>query len=184
MLLGLPILYFVTVVLNKILSPLIRRASRRLFTSSTLFAGDALPIPIRLLLLAFAIEWFRSNLPAPLLVRQFWATVAGLITIAALVWLVILVNGEVEQYVRRRFSRASIGGATSLLRLGRRLVDFLAIVVGLIALIRCFGFDPTPALAGLGVGGIAVALAAQKTLENVIAGISLILDEAVRMETF
>ena len=41
--------------------------------------------------------------------------------------------------------------------------------------------DPTPALAGLGVGGIAVALAAQKTLENVIAGASLIFDQAVRV---
>ena len=180
-LLGLPILYFVTVVLNKILTPLIRRASRRLFPSSTLFTGDALPIPIRLLLLAVAIEWFRSNLPAPLLVRQLWSSVAGLITIAALVWLVILVNAEVEQFARRRFPGVSRGGATSLLRLGRRFVDFLAIVVGLIVLIRYLGFDPTPALAGLGVGGIAVALAAQKTLENVIAGISLILDEAVRI---
>ena len=51
----------------------------------------------------------------------------------------------------------------------------------MIAILRHFGIDPTPALAGLGVGGIAVALAAQKTLENVIAGASLIFDEAVRV---
>jgi MscS family membrane protein len=43
-----------------------------------------------------------------------------------------------------------------------------------------FGINPTAALAGLGVGGIAVALAAQKTLENVIGGVSLIADQAVR----
>jgi MscS family membrane protein len=42
----------------------------------------------------------------------------------------------------------------------------------------------TPALAGLGVGGIAVALAAQKTLENVIAGASLIFDGAVNEGDF
>jgi len=34
-------------------------------------------------------------------------------------------------------------------------------------------------MAGLGVGGIAVALAAQKTLENVIGGVSILLDQAV-----
>jgi len=45
--------------------------------------------------------------------------------------------------------------------------------------LRRLGIDPTPALAGLGVGGIAVALAAQKTLENVVAGMSLIFDRAV-----
>jgi MscS family membrane protein len=180
-LLGLPILYLVTVVLNKLLRPLIRGASRRLFKTSELFAGEALPIPVRLLLLVVAIDWFRSSLPAPLLVRQFWANLAALIAIVAFVWLFILINGEVEQYIRRRLPGASIGGATSLLRLGRRAVDLLVVLVGVIVLLRHFGIDPTPALAGLGVGGIAVALAAQKTLENVIAGTSLILDKAVRI---
>jgi MscS family membrane protein len=42
-----------------------------------------------------------------------------------------------------------------------------------------FGVDLTAALAGLGVGGIALALAAQKTLENVIAGASLIFDRTL-----
>ena len=37
---------------------------------------------------------------------------------------------------------------------------------------------------GLGVGGIAVAHAAQKALENVIAGVSLIVDHAVRVRDF
>jgi hypothetical protein len=44
-----------------------------------------------------------------------------------------------------------------------------------------FGINLTATLAGLGVGGIAVALADQKTLENVIAGVSLIVDQAVRV---
>ena len=180
-LLGLPLVYLVVVVLNKILSPLISRQWRRVFKRSELFAHDALPIPVRLLLLALAIQWFRSSLPAPLIVRQFWSNVAGVITIAAFVWLFILLSGEVERHVRRRYRGTLPGGAASLLRLGRWVIDFLAIVVGAIALIRLFGIDPTPALAGLGVGGIAVALAAQKTLENVIAGTSLILDQAVRV---
>jgi MscS family membrane protein len=63
-------------------------------------------------------------------------------------------------------------------------VDVLIIFAGLLAGLRYFGIDPTPALAGLGVGGIAVALAAQKTLENVIAGASLIFDQAVRVGDF
>jgi len=43
------------------------------------------------------------------------------------------------------------------------------------------GLNPAAFLTGLGVGGIAVALAAQKTLENVIGGVSLILDRVVRL---
>ncbi len=180
-LLGLPILYLTIVVLNRILSPIVSRVSRQVFRKSDLFARDALPLPVRLLLLALAIQWFRSILPAPLLARQFWSNTASTITIAAVVWLLILVNGKIEGHLRRRFPTTRIAAAASLLRLGRRMVDGLLILVGLIAVIRLYGIDPTPALAGLGVGGIAVALAAQKTLENVIAGTSLILDQAVRV---
>jgi MscS family membrane protein len=72
----------------------------------------------------------------------------------------------------------------ALLRVGRRGVDVLIIFAALVVTLRRFGIDATPALAGLGVGGIAVALAAQKTLENVIAGASLIFDQAVRVGDF
>jgi MscS family membrane protein len=39
-------------------------------------------------------------------------------------------------------------------------------------------------LAGLGIGGLAIALAAQKTLENLIGGASLLMDKAVRVGDF
>ena len=71
-----------------------------------------------------------------------------------------------------------------MLRLARRTIDGLAIFVGVLATLYHFGANPTAALAGLGVGGIAVALAAQKTLENVIGGVSLIFDQAVGVGDF
>ena len=183
-LLGLPLFYLVTVGLNRVLSPLARRSWRRLSKESELFAGDVLPMPVRLLLLALAIRWFLSNVALSLFVRQFWANAASLIMIVAVVWLLILLNGEVEASWRRRVPGANVVAAASLLRLLRRAADALVICGGLIAVLRVFGVDPTPALAGLGVGGIAVALAAQKTLENVIAGASLIFDQAVRVGDF
>jgi MscS family membrane protein len=183
-LLGLPLFYLVTALLNKILTPLIRGSWRRLFRRSDPFAGNVLPAPIRLLLLAFAIRWVLATLPLSLLVRQVWSSAASLISIAAVVWLLILLNGEIEQIVRRRFPRANVSAGASLLRLLRRVFDLLVIFGGLLAILRRFGVDPTPALAGLGVGGIAIALAAQKTLENVIAGASLLFDQAVRVGDF
>ncbi len=74
--------------------------------------------------------------------------------------------------------------AQSLVRVARGVVNVLVIFLGVLAALRHFGVDATPALAGLGVGGIAVALAAQKTLENVIAGASLIFDQAVTTGDF
>jgi hypothetical protein len=79
---------------------------------------------------------------------------------------------------------ASGSASVALLRLGRRVADVLVITVGCLIVLRYFGINPTAALAGLGIGGIAVALAAQKTLENVIGGLSLIFDKAVRVGDF
>jgi MscS family membrane protein len=42
-----------------------------------------------------------------------------------------------------------------------------------------FGLNVGAALTGLGIGGLAIALAAQKTLENIIGGVSLLMDKAV-----
>jgi MscS family membrane protein len=179
-LLGLPVLYLVTVFLNRILTPFAgrmwRAARRQTDTGPTL-----LPVPVRLLIVAVTILWVRSVVPLPLLVREFWSTVSDVIIIAAVVWLLIVLNGAIERSLRRRIPRLNLAGATSIVRLGRRVADLLMVLIGVLAMIRLFGVDPTPALAGLGVGGIAVALAAQKTLENVVAGVSLIFDEAVRV---
>jgi MscS family membrane protein len=182
--LGLPLLYLMTVLLNRMLTPLIGLGWRRLFRGSDLFNRSVLPVPARLLILALAGRWLLARLPLSLFVRQFWTNLAILLTIAAVVWLLFLLNGEVERYIRRRFPRTSSAAATSLLRVGRRVVDVLIVFAGALVVLRRFGVDPTPVLAGLGVGGIAVALAAQKTLENVIAGASLIFDQAVRVGDF
>ncbi len=183
-LLGLPLTYLVTVLLNKLLTPVIRGLAGRFAKQSTLFDGEVLPIPVRLLILAMAVRWFASSVPLSLLVRQFWSNLANLFTIVGIAWLLVLLNSEGERYIQRRFPRSSVGAPAALLRVGRRMVDLLVIFGGAVAIIRHFGVDPTPALAGLGVGGIAVALAAQKTLENVIAGASLIFDQAVRVGDF
>ncbi len=99
-------------------------------------------------------------------------------------WLFIVLLRRTEEIVRRRLERSNNTGATAVVRLGRRTMDILAIFVGMLVVFHYFGVKPTAALAGLGVGGIAVALAAQKTLENVIGGISIIFDKAVRVGDF
>ena len=178
---GMPLLYLLTGLLNGFLSFAVGALRRRLRKNPHLHNPQILPVPIRLLLLAIAIRWLKSRIGLSLLSRQFWSMTAVIIAIAACTWLLILINGWVEHYFAARLRRRHLSGSTSILRLGRRVVDVLVLFGGLLFTLYHFGVDPTAALAGLGVGGIAVALAAQKTLENVIAGISLIADQAVRV---
>jgi MscS family membrane protein len=175
--LGMPLLYLLTGVLNRILSLAVGLLRRRLSKNAGLPNPQILRPPIRLLLLSLAIRWLISKVTLPLLARQFWSTTALVIVIVACMWLLMLLNRRVERYMVGH--RRSLSGAASVSRLVRWLIDLIILFAGLLFTLNHFGINLTATLAGLGVGGIAVALAAQKTLENVIAGVSLIADGAV-----
>ncbi len=66
----------------------------------------------------------------------------------------------------------------------RIVAGLLGIVLGtgvIVAGLRDLGVDVVPLLAGLGVGGLAVALAIRPTLENLIGGIILFADKPIRV---
>ncbi len=180
-LVGMPLLYFFTVLLNRLLSPLAGAALRTVRKRADLSHPVVLPQPVRLLILALVIQWAMSKIALPLLAREFWSTTAIVITIAACVWIVILLNGLEEKFLRLRLVRLNRSGATSILRLGRRTLDLIVLCAGVLVGLHYLGVNAIGVLAGLGVGGIAIALAAQKTLENVIGGISVVFDHTVRV---
>jgi MscS family membrane protein len=180
-LVGMPLFYFLTVLLNRVVAPFASSLRRRLYKKSGLPDFQPFPGPVRLLLLAVAINWTISKINLPLLGRQFWSSVASIITIVGCVWLVILFNRRGELYLRRFFRNRNILGTTSILRLARRVVDLLVVFAGLLVALHYIGVNPTAELAGISIGGIALAFAAQRTLENLISGVSLIFDQAVRV---
>jgi MscS family membrane protein len=175
-----PLFYYCTVLLNRLLSRLAGVVRRSLFRKSDP-NPEILSQPVRLLLLAIAIHSITSKVGLPLLARQFWSGTAAVTTIAAGVWLLILFSIWGEKYLCKLLLSRDRTGATSVLRLARRAVNLLIIFAGLVLTLRLFRINATAALTGLGVGGIAVALAAQKTLENVIGGVSLIFDQVLRV---
>jgi MscS family membrane protein len=137
--------------------------------------------PGRLLFVALAMSALRRYLGLSLLARQIWSDLAGVLFFVALTWLLVRLAERTEHFINLRLRKRSLDGTASILRLARRLADILIIFSGVVAILYLFGVNISPALAGLGVGGIAVALAAQKTLENVIGGASIILDQAVKV---
>jgi MscS family membrane protein len=176
----LPLLYRLLGVLSWFIRPLVLHLRRRLGASADTTAVSVHG-SIRLLLIAFLVRLLLRNFDLPLTERRVWAAVAGLLAITGMVWLALLCIDFGELYVQRRVRSMNIGESRALIRLGARIADVVAVALGGVALLYYFGFNPTAALAGLGIGGIAVALAAQKTLENVIGGFSIVFDKAVKV---
>ncbi len=72
----------------------------------------------------------------------------------------------------------------SLIYLGRRATRVIIVVLAAIMVLNNWGFNMTTIIAGLGVGGIAVALAAQQTIANVFGGVAVIGDHPVMIGDF
>ena len=75
---------------------------------------------------------------------------------------------------RLRIDAISAGrtGTGTLMVLGERLIKAMVLIIAVLATLGILGFNLTTVLAGVGIGGIAIAFAAQKTLENLFGGIS------------
>lgn len=143
--------------------------------------SDLLSGPVQLFALAVSIGWIVSTIEVPLRERQFWATVVMILATASVAWLLLRLSAGGERYIRGRLDSATSGEMAAMLRLARRAAEVLVIAAAVLVMLRYFGLNPSAALAGLGIGGIAVALAAQKTLENVVGGLSIVFDKAVRV---
>jgi MscS family membrane protein len=68
-----------------------------------------------------------------------------------------------------------------LLSLAANIVRGIILGIGVLSVIAALGYPVGTALAGLGIGGLALAFGAQKTVENVFGSISLAVDQPFRI---
>jgi MscS family membrane protein len=122
-------------------------------------------------------------LQPPLLYRAYYARFLAALLIACFVWLVSRIMDRGFEYEVNR-TRMQQQGGESILILVQRLIHIGLLIIAVLVAMAIFGFDVKTMLAGLGIGGLAIALAAQKTLENLLGGISLLMDKAVQIGDF
>jgi MscS family membrane protein len=124
------------------------------------------------LLFALALRWLRLHEQASAAVL-IGVRAAGLL---AFYW--ALTRGI--DVLRELLSNSSWGKAAStrsLLPLGAKVGKVFVVVLAVMAFLSELGYAVTSLIAGLGIGGVAVALGAQKTLENLFGAFSIGADQ-------
>jgi len=140
--------------------------------------------PARLVLTAafFFVGVLALRLAAP--AQLFLTNLTRAVVIVAVTWFFLrAVDGFQEQFARRLREQGKVG-AVAVIPLGVKAAKTVLVLLAFIAMLQHFGFNVTGLIAGLGVGGIALALAAQKTIENLFGGVTLIADQPVRVGDF
>lgn len=101
-------------------------------------------------------------------------------TTAVVIWLAFrFIDVGVGTLLARGWA-ADRPSARSLLALGGRIAKLAIVVIALITALAAMGVPVASLVAGLGIGGLAVALAAQKTLANLFGALSIGADRPFR----
>jgi len=144
---------------------------------------ESLTDPLRLLI---SLVVFRAAMeivtPSALLREYLFKLLAFLATlgVAALAMRIIDIAST---HIKGR-SGTERALAYSVFPLGLRIVRIGIFLIAGLVILASWGYNTNAILAGLGVGGLAVALAAQKTIENLFGAVALISDRPVLVGDF
>jgi MscS family membrane protein len=142
-----------------------------------------LGMPLRCIIAILMHSLFVYLLQPPLLYRVYYFRFMSALLVGSLVWLVSRIIDRAFHHAVKH-TRTHRRGGESILIVMQRLTRVVMLIIALVAALALFGLNVKTALAGLGIGGLAIALAAQKSLENLIGGVSLLMDKAVQVGDF
>tara|TARA_Y100000782_G_scaffold16402_1_gene16730 strand:+ start:5565 stop:7190 length:1626 start_codon:yes stop_codon:yes gene_type:complete len=112
----------------------------------------------------------------------FLAVIHGAtVLLLAWTWVFLRIVDITKHRLSQRFIRQDKPHAVFLLRPVSNVIKTSIVIIMLFVWFENLGFNATTLLAGLGIGGLAIALAAQKTVENIIAAITLYTSAPVRI---
>ncbi len=140
--------------------------------------------PIRILIAVLLTTVVANLAGVSIVARQYFGTLAETavwVSLAWIAWRVIdAVAGYSAERVRMRGNASMLAGITFI----RRSVKTALVTIVGISVLGAFGFNVTAGLAALGIGGIAIALGAQKTIEHFVGSLTLVADQPVRIGDF
>src|SRR6266404_1012704 len=124
--------------------------------------------------------YFVYLIGASILYRQYYRTLLLILLALALYWAITRVTYWISSRMWNQLTSRGRYAERSLVSLIRRVLDVVIFFLIAFAVFNnVLHWNLTAALAGLGIGGLAIGLGAQKTLENMMGGISILVDRAV-----
>lgn len=185
MLLGLGVLLFGGLWM---VAALIVAAMRRLVPDAganglVRFMEAALPPASLLIAVALFYNW-AEELPVSIVARTTLLRYTDIVSVIALVWFGLRLIDAVAELATARMQRSQRRQVVAVITLARRAAKILLLAFSGVAILGTFGIDVTTGIAALGIGGIALALGAQKTVENLVGSVTVIADKPLQVGDF
>ena len=128
-------------------------------------------LPFALVLVGRVIDYVINTLGVGITAQKIIQ--AHTMNTVVIAWALVSLSGLLRDYYANRLLTTGRQGAVVLLRPGIQALQIIIVAVVFLVWLHNTGFNITTILAGLGVGGIAVALALQKPMEDIFGALSL-----------
>lgn len=138
--------------------------------------------PVALLIAVIFARGFRDEANVTIAVRA--VTEGSTLLIIAWCWLCFRFIDLMKTILADKFIAQDKPLAVYLLRPAGTVIKIIIFSIAVLNWLENLGFNASTLLAGLGIGGLAIALAAQKTVENIIGAITLYTSAPIKIGNF
>ncbi len=125
--------------------------------------------------------WFVSSIGTSLLYRLYYRRVIWIFMAVAFYWILTRITQAISSRIGASFTSRGMLAERSIVSLLRRFVEAVIFLFVTLFVLHGLGLDVSTALAGVGIGGLALGLGAQKTFENMFGGVSILFDKVIQI---
>jgi len=141
------------------------------------FTVDPITLTIAILLHYMFVGYIGTSL----LYRLYYRHVVWIFLAISFYWILTRVTLAISTKIGASLTSRGMLAERSIVSLVRRFVEVSIFLLVSLLILRNLGVDVSTALAGVGIGGLALGLGAQKTFENMFGGVSILFDKVIQV---
>ncbi|PKH89484.1 mechanosensitive ion channel family protein [Colwellia sp. Bg11-28] len=170
--------YFIAKILTWVVAFAIKRVYKKVSNEVLRFIKE----PFALLIAVIFARNFHDEANVTIALRA--VTEGSTLLIIAWCWVTFRFIDLMKVLLAEKFIAQDKPLAVYLLRPAGTVIKIMIFSIAALNWLENLGFNASTLLAGLGIGGLAIALAAQKTVENIIGAITLYTSAPIRIGNF
>lgn len=125
--------------------------------------------------------YFVGYIGTSLLYRFYYRRILLIFLAFAFYWILTRLTRFLSSRIGADLASRGRLAERSIVSLVRRFIEVVIFLFVTLSILHNFGVDVSTALAGVGIGGLALGLGAQKTFENMFGGISVLFDKVIQV---
>ena len=122
-----------------------------------------------------------TNLQLSVTVNHYLSITLEVVVSLGFIWLFYNLSDVFSKYLGVLTSKTETKLDDQLVPLIRKTLRFFVLVMGVILILQNNGYNVASLIAGLGIGGLAIALAARDTLANFFGSVTIFVDKPFRI---